>query len=122
MARKPIIEKEWVSDFGTIQVGDPVVVITEGYSHRISIRKGTYLGYIDQGTCYWNKKPKYGVKVLVEKERWSYFVGDKEVKWNHPDGKGRNVKYVGETTLQLNRIIPLPKGTEDLIEKINKLV
>lgn len=124
MAKKPIIEEAWQSDFGTINVGDPVVVITEGYSHRISIRKGTYLGYILGSVSYRTDEQQKSVKVLVEKETFGWFIGDSDVRctYLHPEVKGRYTKTMGQATLQLNRIIPLPKGSDALIEQINKLV
>lgn len=119
MAKKEIIKEAWESEFGKIEVGDSIAVVTEGFSHRMNIRAGTYLGYITRKT--YNGEYKF-VKALVEMEKWGWFVGesDKRCHWGDPGVKGRYYRAKCETTLQLNRIIPLPPGFEPFLNQINK--
>ena len=120
MPKKEIIQNEWDCEFGKIQVGDRVVVITEGYSHRISMRVGKYLGYIESES--WRGEKVRKVKAEVESTRHQYFIKgtDKLCHWNNPAAEFRKVKYTFNTTLQLNRIVPLPKGNEEFVETLNR--
>lgn len=120
MARKEIIQNEWDCEFGKIQVGDRVVVITEEYSHRISMRVGKYLGYIESEG--WRGEKVRKVKVEVESTRHQYFIKgtNKLCSWTNPEAEFRKVKYTFTTTLQRNRIVPLPKGNAEFAETLNK--
>lgn len=120
MARKEIIQNEWDCEFGKIQVGDRVVVITEGYNHRISMRVGKYLGYIESEG--WNGKKVRKVKAEVESTRHQWLIKgtDKPCHCSNPSAEFRKVKYTFKTTLQLNRIVPIPKGNEEFVETLNK--
>ena len=52
--KKPIVQESFTNEFGTVNVGDTVMAVTTGYSHNVSVRRATYLGYIESEG--WNGK------------------------------------------------------------------
>ena len=127
--KKPIIEQPFTNEFGTINVGDTVMVVTTGYSHRVSVNKGRYLGYIEsQG---WRGQTEKKVKLEVQSYRnvWYYKGTDTEWKWNYSNYhqvkdqlETRQVPYFRKTTLQLNRIAPIKDSDHSIVETVGKLV
>ena len=100
---------------GIVNVGDKVVVITTGYSHRVNVKEGTYLGYIEGA---------YGKRAKVEiVEKTRVFVHNKTGEnynyWKHgslwdsirTDFTHVDRTYHRITTLQLNRIATIKPNT-----------
>ena len=111
-----------------VNVGDTVMVVTTGYSHRVSVRKGIYRGYIEGK---YNKR----ARIEVEAERSVYVNPDgTDFNWNkdydsqtwttvRPTLTTRVEKYIVKTTLNRNRIATIASAVEaDTIDKIGKLV
>ena len=111
-----------------VNVGDTVMVVTTGYSHRVSVRKGVYKGYI-QGK--YNKR----ARIEVEAERNVYVKPDgTDFCWNkdynhntwstvRPPLTTRVEKYIVKSTLNRNRIATIASAAEaETIDKIGKLV
>ena len=92
------------SKFGVINVGDDVVVITEGYCHSIKMARGKYLGINENGN----------IRAAVEdcKSIWVKKGTDIKVDWRHPadDRELKKIFFTRTTTLFANRIIPLRKS------------
>lgn len=120
--KKPIVEQSWETEFGTINVGEACVVVTEGYSHRIQIRKGKYLGYVEQGIDYRTKEPRRAVKAEVEVESYVYFKKGTNIRcsWSDPDREMRKAVIKRQTTLQLNRILPMIQGGDQMVSMLAK--
>ncbi len=114
MAKAQIIQDSIQGVFGEqVQVGDQVMVVTTGYSHRVNVRKGIYKGYIEsQG---WNRKEKRA-KIEINTTRSIQVKPDgTEFNWKTDYNQGtwaevsktltrKEVPYTYMTTLQLNRI------------------
>jgi hypothetical protein len=116
MASKLVrIEAPITGVFGEeVQVGDPVMIVTTGYSHRVSVTKGKYLGYIE-GSGYYSPR----AQVAVESKRTIQMKPDgTEFNWGKDYHKDtwhevsktltrKEVDYTYITTLKLNRIATL---------------
>jgi len=110
--KKPIIELPFMSEFGEVNVGDKVAVLSTGYSHSVNFGPGVYMGYIV------TEAGKY-VKVMRESlQTVQFFPNGKEFNWskdyNHNTWNdikdtlvSRQVVKHKMTTLYLNRIAPL---------------
>ena len=97
-----------------VQVGDQVMIVTTGYSHRVSIAKGKYLGYIE-GSGYYNQR----AQVAVETTRYAQIKPDgTEFNWDKDYHKDtweevkktlirKEIPYTHISTLKLNRIATL---------------
>ena len=124
-----VIEAPIKGALGTeVNVGDTVMVVTTGYSHRVSVRKGIYRGYIEGK---YNKR----ARIEVEAERSVYVNPDgTDFNWNkdydsqtwttvRPTLTTRVEKYVVKSTLTRNRIATIASAVEaETIDKIGKLV
>jgi hypothetical protein len=112
-----------------INVGDTVMVVTTGYSHRVRVNRGKYVGYIE-GSGYY----KHRARIEVEKERQIRVKPDgTDFDWRKDyDSKTypellkvmtvRTEKYIQKSTLCLNRIATISPAETDTVEKIGKLV
>jgi hypothetical protein len=113
----------------TINVGDTVMVVTTGYSHRVSVSKGKYVGYI-QGSGYYDKR----ARIEVETERSFQVKPDgTEFSWSkdYNSATWEQVKstltwkkepYIRKTTLNLNRIAAIKESDYAIVEQVGKLV
>ena len=124
-----VIEAPIKGALGTeVNVGDTVMVVTTGYSHRVSVRKGIYRGYIEGK---YNKR----ARIETEAQRNVYVNPDgTDFNWNkdydsqtwttvRPTLTTRVEKYIVKTTLNRNRIATIASAVEaDTIDKIGKLV
>ena len=112
----------------TVNVGDTVMVVTTGYSHRVSVKKGKYIGYIEGS--YKNKR----ARVEIESER-SFLVkpDGTEFCWNkdynsatwkevQPTLTRKSEPYTRKSTLNLNRIATIIPADHAIVEQIGKLV
>lgn len=116
MASKLVrIEAPITGVFGeTVNVGDEVMVVTTGYSHRVHVAKGKYLGYVESAGYY-----KQRAQIAVETKRHVQIKPDgTEFNWNkdyHRDTwqevsktlTRKEITYTRITTLCLNRIATL---------------
>lgn len=109
----PVIEAPIKGALGTeINVGDTVMVVTTGYSHRVHVSKGIYKGYIEGK---YNKR----ARIETEAQRNVYVKPDgTDFNWSKDyDGATwpevrktlttRVEKYTVKTTLNRNRIATL---------------
>jgi hypothetical protein len=105
--------------YGTVNPGDVVYAITEGYNHQISIRRGIYLGFL--GT---RQNPRVQLEVERKMTTWWDTVDNCNYRWNKPHSyftekvERRDVVKQVTTTLQLNRILPLTITVDQLAEAI----
>ena len=113
MAKAQIIEAPIKGVFNEeVQVGDQVMVVATGYSHRVTVRKGIYKGYIESQGYYKGKRAKIEINTtrsIQVKPDGSEFIWRKDydsATW--PTVKDtlvrKEIPYTYETTLQLNRI------------------
>jgi uncharacterized membrane protein YcgQ (UPF0703/DUF1980 family) len=112
-----------------VNVGDTVMVVTTGYSHRVRVSKGKYVGYI-QSKGYYPQR----ARIEVEKERSILVKPDgTDFDWkrdyNHntwstvrPTLTNRTEKYIQQSTLCLNRIATITPAEAQTVEKVGKLV
>ena len=111
-----------------INVGDTVMVVTTGYSHRVSVNKGKYVGYI-QGSYYQQR-----ARIEVESTR-SFLVkpDGTEFSWGkdynsatwkevQPTLTRKTEPYIRKTTLNLNRIAAIKESDYAIVEQVGKLV
>ena len=129
--KKPLIAEAFTNDFGTANVGDTVMVVTTGYSHRVSVYKAQYLGYIESEGWRGDKIKK--VKVGYEASRHVPYWKEtgKKFNWNTDYNAAtydrnkieyREEKYPATSTLQLNRIAPIKASEHAVVDTIGKLV
>lgn len=112
----------------TVNVGDTVMVVTTGYSHRVSVKKGKYIGYIEGS--YKNKR----ARVEVEEQRHFYVKPDgtkfdwskdyNSATWNevHPTLTNATETYIRKSTLNRNRIATINATDHAIVDQIGKLV
>ncbi len=129
MSKVKFIEAPFTNKFGTVNVGDTVVAITTGYSHRVRMRKAKYVGYIE--STDWRGNTIEKVKLEVEDTRNAWFLKgtDTEWKWDYKTWREmqdkietRKVPYTRKTTLQLNRIAKIAETDYNMVNTISKLV
>lgn len=129
--KKPLIQEAFTNDFGTVNVGDTVMVVTTGYSHRVSVYKAQYLGYIEGAS--WRGEKTKKVKVGYEATRRVAYWKDTGKKFNWATDYNartydrnnieyRQEKYPATSTLQLNRIAPIKASEHAVVDTIGKLV
>lgn len=112
-----------------VNVGDTVMVVTTGYSHRVRVTKGKYVGYI-QGSGYYPKR----ARIEVEAERriltkpdgtdfcWKKDYDSKTWAEVQPTLVYRTEKYIAKSTLCLNRIATITPAEGEVVDKVGKLV
>ncbi len=121
-----------------INVGDTVMVVTTGYSHRVSVSKGVYKGYI-QGS-YYDKRARIEVEEIIGVRYWKdtgdkfKYGGARETAMYTDAGYANYHKvlneatiikqepYTRKTTLNLNRIATITEAEADTVAKVGKLV
>lgn len=130
-SKKSLIKEPFTNEFGMINVGDDVMVVTTGYSHRVSVYKAKYLGYIE--STDWHGETIKRVKVAYQATRHVPYIKatGKKFNWN-TDYDARtydrnNIEYRQEyydatSTLQLNRVAPIKANEHAVVETIGKLV
>lgn len=128
--KKPLIEKPFTNEFGTVNVGDTVMAVTTGYSHSVSVNKGKYIGYIESQDWRGNTTQKVKLEVLSYRNAWYYKGTDNEWKWNYTEWRNgiqeklesRQIPYTRKTTLKLNRIAPIKDSDIAIVDTVAKLV
>ena len=131
--KKPIVQESFTHEFGTVNVGDTVMAVTTGYSHNVSVRRATYLGYIESEG--WNGKVEQKVKLEVEEEHRVQVWADngREFNWKTEYNKNtwqdvrdlltsKKVMKKRQSTLQLNRIAPIKQSDHQIVDTVSKLV
>lgn len=113
-----------------INPGDTVMVVTTGYSHRVSVSKGKYIGYIE-GTGYYYKKR---ARVEVEGTRSFQMKPDgTEFSWSKDYDRNtwdqvkqtlvrKTVPHTYKRTLNLNRIATIQEADFGIVDKVGQLV
>lgn len=129
--KKPLIEQSFESDFGTVNVGDTVVAVTTGFSHRVKVFKAKYIGYIESSTYF--GAPHKKVKLEYDGEDYVWYHKGTNTPWKptyaeymDPDFpnkfESRKTLCTRTTTLQLNRIAPISRSGEVNIDIVQNLV
>lgn len=131
MAKATVIAAPIKGALGTeIQVGDTVMVVTTGYSHRVSVKKGKYVGYIQSSGYYYKQR----ARVEVEGTRSFQVKPDgTEFNWNKDyDPKTwdtvkdtlvrRTEPCIHKSTLNLNRIATISPSEYETLDKVKGLV
>jgi hypothetical protein len=114
MAKAQIIQDSIQGVFGEqVQVGDQVMVVTTGYSHRVNVRKGIYKGYVDTGMG-WRKSKKAKIEINTTRSiqvkpdgtEFNWKTDYNQATWDTVKNTlvRKEVPYTYMTTLQLNRI------------------
>lgn len=95
-----------------VQVGDQVMVVTTGYSHNVSVKKGIYKGYIESNSGRRARVEVEAVRYAWEKPDGTEFVWRQDYNPTtypqiKPTLKHKTITYIRKATLQLNRIATL---------------
>lgn len=113
-----------------INPGDTVMVVTTGYSHNVSVKKGTYVGYIESAGYYYKKR----ARVLIEGTRSFQMKPDgTEFNWSKDYDRNtwdqvketlvrKTVPHTYKTTLNLNRIATIQEADFGIVDKVGQLV
>lgn len=113
-----------------INVGDTVMVVTTGYSHNVSVKKGKYVGYIESTGYYYKKRARIeveGTRSFQVKPDGTEFVWSKDYDRNTWDTVKdtlvrKTVPHTYKSTLNLNRIATIKESDFALVETVGKLV
>lgn len=91
----------FTNDLGqTIQPGDPVICVKQGYNHTIKISKGTYLGL---------RRDSRGVRNVVvhyTELKNGYQLNGKAASYKTPGASYGKYSHTGKTSLPSKRIYP----------------
>lgn len=110
-----------------VNVGDTVMVVTTGYSHRVSVNKGKYVGYIQSSG-------QQRARIEVESTRTFQVKADgTEFSWSkdydsatwadvRPTLTYKTEPCIRKSTLQLNRIAAIKESDYAIVEQVGKLV
>lgn len=113
-----------------INPGDIVMVVTTGYSHSVSVKKGKYIGYIESTGYYYKKR----ARIEVEDTRSFQMKPDgTEFNWSKDYDRNtwdqvketlvrKTVPHIYKTTLNLNRIATIQESDFGIVEKVGQLV
>ena len=130
MAKAQVIAAPIKGALGTdINVGDTVMVVTTGYSHRVRVSKGTYVGYIES-SGYYKKRARIETEAerrILTKPDGTDFNWSKDYDKNtwaevQPTLVYRTEKYIAKSTLCLNRIATIQPAEHAMVDKVSKLV
>lgn len=110
-----------------IQVGDTVMVVTTGYSHRVSVKKGKYVGYIQSGSYQRARVEVESTRSFQVKPDGTEFSWSKDydsATWNEvrPTLTYKTEPCTRKSTLNLNRIATIKESDFGIIEQVGKLV
>ena len=113
-----------------IKVGDTVVVVTTGYSHRVSVNKGKYVGYIESGSYHYTKRARIEVEttrtfqVKPDGTEFNWSKDYDSATWNdvRPTLTYKTEPFIRKSTLNLNRIATIKEADYSIIEQVGKLV
>lgn len=124
-----VIEAPIKGALGTdVNVGDTVMVVTTGYSHRVNVMKGVYKGYIVGS--YGHQRARVEVEEMGQvmlKEDGTEFNWNKDYNastWEEDRKKitYKKVPYIRKSTLNLNRIATITDAEADMVQKIGSVI
>lgn len=110
----------------TINVGDTVMVVTTGYSHRVNVKKGVYKGYIEGS--YNTQRARVEVEeqhnFWVLKETGEEYSYTKHGSFSdiHEKLARKSSTYVRKSTLNLNRIATITPAEAETVAKVGALI
>lgn len=131
MAKATVIAAPIKGALGTeIQVGDTVMVVTTGYSHRVSVKKGKYVGYIESSGYYYKKRARVeveGIRSFQVKPDGTEFNWSKDYDpktWDTVKNTlvRRTEPCIYKSTLNLNRIATISPNEYETLDKVKGLV
>jgi hypothetical protein len=110
-----------------VNVGDTVMVVTTGYSHRVFVNKGKYVGYIQSSGQQRARIEVESTRTFQVKPDGTEFSWSKDYNsatWDdvRPTLTYKTEPYTRKSTLQLNRIATIKEADFGIIEQIGKLV
>ena len=113
-----------------IQVGDTVMVVTTGYSHNVSVKKGKYVGYIESSGYYYKQRARVEVeetRSFQVKPDGTEFIWSKDYNsatWDTVKGTltRKTEPCIRKATLNLNRIATIKEADFGIVETVGKLV
>jgi hypothetical protein len=85
----------------TIQVGQKVICVSQGYNHTTKVGLGEYLGLRRD-----SRGNVRNVVVMRTIEKYGYQLNGKPAKWNTPGGAYAKYITTGKTSLPSKRIYP----------------
>jgi hypothetical protein len=110
-----------------VNVGDTVMVVTTGYSHRVSVNKGKYVGYIQSSGQQRARIEVESTRTFQVKPDGTEFSWSKDYNsatWAdvRPTLTYKTEPYTRKSTLQLNRIATIKEADFGIVEAVGKLV
>jgi hypothetical protein len=110
-----------------VNVGDTVMVVTTGYSHRVSVKKGKYVGYIQSGSYQRARIEVDSTRSFMVKPDGTEFSWSKDydsATWKEmqPTLTRKTEPCIRKSTLQLNRIATIKESDYSIVEQVGKLV
>ena len=131
MAKAKVIAASIKGPLGNdVNVGDTVMIVTTGYSHRVRVNKGKYMGYIEGTGHYYKQRARVEVEcqrnVLVKPDGtdfdWSKDYNSGTWKDVQPTLTNRTEIYTRKSTLCLNRIVTIQPADHPVVDTVSKLV
>jgi len=131
MAKATVIAAPIKGPLGNdVNVGDTVMVVTTGYSHRVSVKKGKYVGYIESAGYYYKKRARVeveGTRSFQVKPDGTEFIWNKDYDpktWQEVKDTlvRRTEPCIHKSTLNLNRIVTIQPADHAMVETVSKLV
>lgn len=112
-----------------VNVGDTVMVVTTGYSHRVRVSKGKYVGYIES-SGYYGKRARIETEAerrVLTKPDGTDFNWSKDYQpgtWAEvqPTLTYRTEKYIAKSTLNLNRIATITPAEAVVVDKVSQVM
>lgn len=106
-----------------VNVGDTVMVVTTGYSHRVSVNKGKYVGYIQSSGQQRARIEVESTRTFQVKPDGTEFSWSKDYNsatWAdvRPTLTYKTEPYTRKSTLQLNRIATIKEADFGIIEAV----
>jgi hypothetical protein len=110
-----------------VNVGDTVMVVTTGYSHRVSVKKGKYVGYIQSGSHKRARIEVDSTRSFLVKPDGTEFSWNKDYNsatWKEvqPTLTRKVEPCIRKSTLQLNRIATIKESDYSIVEQVGKLI
>jgi hypothetical protein len=110
-----------------VNVGDTVMVVTTGYSHHVSVKKGKYVGYIQSGSYQRARIEVDSTRSFMVKPDGTEFSWSKDydsATWKEmqPTLTRKTEPCIRKSTLQLNRIATIKESDYSIVEQVGKLV
>lgn len=112
-----------------INVGDVVMVVTTGYSHRVNVMQGVYMGYIES-KGYYTQRARVEIldyQTVMMKEDGTEFNWNTDYNastWEEDRKKitYKKVPYMRKSTLNRNRIATITAAEAKMVDKIGSVI